>query len=79
MKAFDRIVGSTRFWTAFIGLITVVAAQLGMSQDKANALSAAVLGLVTVLISSYTVRSLPAKSTSASPAATPDTLQVVPV
>lgn len=52
-----RLFGSTRFWTAIVGLVAVVAVQFGVTPEKANALSAAVLGVITVLIGSYTVRS----------------------
>jgi dolichyl-phosphate-mannose--protein O-mannosyl transferase len=57
VKTVARLIGSTRFWTALIGLITVVAVQFGVPQEKANALSASILGVITVLIGSYTVRS----------------------
>lgn len=57
MSTLVRLIGSTRFWAALVGLATVAAVQLGVSPDKANALSASILGVITVLIGSYTVRS----------------------
>lgn len=64
MKTFVRLIQSTRVWTAFVGLLTVIAVQCGMPPEKANALSVAVLTMVTVLIGSLTVRGL----TTADPA-----------
>jgi hypothetical protein len=58
--AFKRLIGSTRFWTVLVGLCFVVAVQVGgMPQDKANALSASIIALASVIIGAYTISPTP--------------------
>ena len=56
MGVFDRMVHSLRFWTAVIGIGTIVAVYLGMSEDVANDLSLRILALVALIIGGDTLR-----------------------
>jgi hypothetical protein len=78
LSTFTRLIQSTRFWTALVGLSTVLAVQLGgISQDKANAISAAVLGFVVTLIAAYTASPTPNSGNSTD--VVPDNFTITPV
>lgn len=51
-----RLLTSTRFWSALVGILVIVSVQMGLRSEVADRLSTEVMAIVGLLIGSYTVR-----------------------